>query len=334
MNENVESYGLMTYTDTWEGTNIGDYIQSLAAAQYLPSVDTLINREQLDLYNASPVKLIMNGWFTHYPEHWIPSSKINPLFIAFHVNASMKDRILSKEGINYLKKHQPIGCRDKYTTQILQSLGIDAYFSGCLTLTLDNKYKAYDYERTDEIIIVDPIFNVHDLKYHFKSPINFLRAVKHNLWRDSFKRSRLLNSLIDKRLKNKSINIHHMMPPNQIPDSKRFEIAENLLKKYARAKLVITSRIHCALPCLALGTPVVFINSFYDESNKSRLDGILELFNRVDVDLKTGEYTSNFPLDNGKISENVIIDNPNTYQLLTDRLKEDTARFVLNSGRK
>ena len=34
-------------------------------------------------------------------------------------------------------------------------------------------------------------------------------------------------------------------------------LAKNLLNKYASAKLVITSRIHCAIPCLSLGTPVL-----------------------------------------------------------------------------
>ncbi|WP_264821067.1 polysaccharide pyruvyl transferase family protein [Acinetobacter schindleri] len=35
-----------------------------------------------------------------------------------------------------------------------------------------------------------------------------------------------------------------------------------MLEKYSTAKLVITSRIHCALPCLAMGTPVIYINGF------------------------------------------------------------------------
>ena len=75
----------------------------------------------------------------------------------------------------------------------------------------------------------------------------------------------------------------------------KIEIA-NLLNKYARAKLVITSRIHCALPCLAMGTPVIFINGFDSFVDSCRFDGIIELFNRIDVNPKTGEYKANFNL--------------------------------------
>lgn len=39
------------------------------------------------------------------------------------------------------------------------------------------------------------------------------------------------------------------------------EYAKYLIRKYAKAKLVVTSRIHCALPCLGIETPVIFVTS-------------------------------------------------------------------------
>ncbi|MHB9292886.1 hypothetical protein Holit_01999 [Hollandina sp. SP2] len=47
--------------------------------------------------------------------------------------------MLSPAGIKYLKKHEPIGCRDYGTVKLLGKYGINAYFSGCLTLTLGRK---------------------------------------------------------------------------------------------------------------------------------------------------------------------------------------------------
>ena len=44
--------------------------------------------------------------------------------------------------------------------------------------------------------------------------------------------------------------------------NKRFNIAKKLLDKYSKAKLVITSRLHGALPCLALNTPFIFDNLY------------------------------------------------------------------------
>ena len=58
-------------------------------------------------------------------------------------------------------------------------------------------------------------------------------------------------------------------------------LAKNLLNKYASAKLVITSRIHCAIPCLSLGTPVLFILKGLRDENQhmSRFRGILDHMN-------------------------------------------------------
>jgi len=44
------------------------------------------------------------------------------------------------------------------------------------------------------------------------------------------------------------------------------ELSQHLLDTYSRtASLVITSKIHCAMPCIAMGIPVVFI---YDKNKK------------------------------------------------------------------
>ena len=48
---------------------------------------------------------------------------------------------------------------------------------------------------------------------------------------------------------------------------------------------MITSRIHCALPCLALGTPVYFVHAGYhtlEEGLDDRFEGILDLFDVID----------------------------------------------------
>lgn len=121
-------------------TNIGDYIQALASAQFYPNADGFVNREELKNYDGEECAMIMNGWYMHHPEQWPPSDKINPLFVAVHFNSLSKDKLLSDESIAYLKRHEPIGCRDLYTCDMLKSKGINAYFSGCMTLTLGYKY--------------------------------------------------------------------------------------------------------------------------------------------------------------------------------------------------
>lgn len=44
-----------------------------------------------------------------------PPEKIKLLLISFHLNHSSVPYMLSKEGIEFFKMNQPIGCRDEFT---------------------------------------------------------------------------------------------------------------------------------------------------------------------------------------------------------------------------
>jgi len=57
----------------------------------------------------------------------------------------------------------------------------------------------------------------------------------------------------------------------------KLAMAEELLKQYRdRARLVITSKIHCAMPCIAMGIPVVFLYDT-DKQNDYRVKIINDL---------------------------------------------------------
>ena len=73
------------------------------------------------------------------PNNWPPSNKIIP-FLFFHINPIIESYILNKNGVEYLKKHEPIGCRDLYTKLILERKGIGLLFR-LSYLTLDRKLK-------------------------------------------------------------------------------------------------------------------------------------------------------------------------------------------------
>lgn len=319
-------YGLLTYAENRKFFNVGDYIQSLAAKQFLPQVDEYLNREALADYAGDPIKLIMNGWFTHNATNWVPASTIEPLFVSFHVNNTAAPGMLDSAGVAYLKAHQPIGCRDQFTVDTLRAKGIDAYFSGCLTLTLDS-YRVEDSERSDAVYIVDPLYGYPTLEKVTYDYRRFLRSIQSG---DIFKirrRARHLGNLIDKDLLASAIHVNQEPPANTFSDSEKFAMAEDLLRKYARARLVITSRIHCALPCLALGTPVIFINGFTTFVDSCRFDGILDLFNRVDVDSRTGDFSANFPLQ-GKIDADTVVVNKDLHRGLAEAMKSTCRGFV------
>jgi hypothetical protein len=276
-------YGLLTYSTT----NIGDEIQSVAARRFLPAVDVYIDRDSLNRTDESePFKIILNGWFTHRPDNWPPAPQIRPLFVSFHITreihrANIKSLLPSAylvrgQALDYLRSHQPIGCRDPATTELLQNHDVEAYFSGCLTLTLENRWP----QRGNCTYCVDV--------------------------------PELIARYVADKAEGPMIQITHRVLPGELQTIEaRSGRAEELLEKYATAKLVVTSRLHCALPCLALGTPVVFIA---ESPDNYRLRGLCEL---------TRHYTAEEVLTGG--ADDVDWRDPKPNPVPIDRFRRDLA---------
>ena len=81
------------------------------------------------------------GWFMHaifelhygFPFH----RNLRPIFLSFHCN---KRDLLTPDALAYLRACGPIGCRDWTTVDILLSVGVPAFFSGCMTTTVSNVF--------------------------------------------------------------------------------------------------------------------------------------------------------------------------------------------------
>ena len=267
-------YGVISYP---KSINMGDEVQSVAARRLLPRVDHYIDRDTINKpVTEEKVKLICNGWFTDNPNIWPPAKNLIPLFISFHLTRSNKSYKLlaSKELKDYYKQFGPVGCRDLGTLDLFKKNGIDAYYSGDLTLTLENKFT----ERNEDILLVDPL--------------------RHN-YRPGY-REHIVNQLVPKKYRDQVKHIKQRRVNLDASVEERFEDAEKLIEMYSKAKIVITSRIHCALPCLALGTPVYFIKAGYHSvlySLNDRFEGVLDMFRVINED--AFPYSSNSPVDLG-----------------------------------
>jgi len=316
-------YSLMTY-DCKKHFNVGDYIQSLAARQFLPRVDQYINREKLNEYYGPETKLIMNGWFMLHPENWPPSPNINPLFISFHLNQTHAERILSKQGIAYLRRYK-IGCRDHSTLNLLKAKGIDVFFSSCLTLTLGNSYRNSPGE---DIYFVDVLFKFPTPQKVFRSFNSFLKSVQRHEISRFGQRKKLLRKLFGNKIVEVAKDItHHYSADQYATEDSRFELAEDLLKRYQKARLVVTSRIHCALPCLAMGTPVIFVDGCFDNSSdRWRLEGISSLFNIIQISGQ--KITANF--DYETVRNTAQIHNKTHHLEYIELLNQHCKKFINN----
>lgn len=232
--------------------NLGDEIQTLAAMRFLPHIDAWVDRERLDKFrNWRTHRIILNGWFMHRPEHWPPAKRLKPLIVSFHLTNEIfreninrvlaPSTILGPQGIDYLRRHEPIGTRDTHTLVQLQNAGIEAYFSGCLTLTL----QVADAGPRDGTVYAVDIPN------------------------EAF-------AALSRQCKGPLIRLSHQK--RDLKGNARFEKAKMLLAKYATARAVVTTRLHCALPCLALGTPVLFLETAPDAY---RFDGLRDFLHKA-----------------------------------------------------
>ena len=255
-------YALLRY-DT---TNLGDEIQSIAARQFLPSIDLLVDRDRpnhLPPEAKDSYKIVFNGWHTHAPENWPPSPDLDPLLVSVHITAEMpslnksrlrpSETLLQGRNLEYFKAHAPVGARDLWTKRLFEDHGVESYFSGCMTLTLGT---GAERRRGNYVCAVD-----------------LAKPVLQQL------RRRARSSLVP---------VSHEDAVTRSFDD-RMRAAEKRLSLYAHAKCVVTSKLHCALPCLALGTPVLFVISAPDSYRFSGLRDLVrnctpDEFGGVDFD--------------------------------------------------
>ena len=257
--------------------NLGDEIQSISGMQFLPFVDNFLERDQMSLLTErEPVTAFFNAWYGDLDADWPPPSNIQPIMTSIHVQTEIEEIWSKTLSVDYLKQHEPIGCRDKSTMEFMQKLNVEAYFSGCMTLMLKNPSIT---KRTNEIYLVD-------VKREYKS-----------LFPDGI--SKHFSSLT-----------HLTYAKEEYSDTlKQFSASYLLLEHYASAKLVVTQRIHCALPCVAMGIPVIFIQSPRlpgGEGSKTqsspRTHGLTPMFHTVDLykmsTIEAQEWLQKFPWDN------------------------------------
>jgi lipopolysaccharide biosynthesis glycosyltransferase len=240
-------------------TNIGDYVQTLASLGHLVRhqnvhfngppetiaiLDTLRSRvrpERLlgtpsravtlvpvhrdaSSYSSIPPKTwaITFGWFMHsifgrydFPLH----PHLRPIFISFHCN---RQAILSPLAIEYLRAHGPVGCRDWTTVNLLLSAGVPAFFSGCLTTTLDIVFPDLDAQSRPG---ADAPVAYVDVKAPDggESMPHADERVRYETLADNLRRA--------------------------------IEVMEDYRSRYSA---VVTSRLHCYLPCRSIGMTVRF----------------------------------------------------------------------------
>ncbi|MET1132386.1 MAG: glycosyltransferase [Aeromicrobium sp.] len=159
------------------------------------------------------------GWYMHrqfgttFDMPFNP--RLRPIFVSFHVNAPT---FLTEGVIEYLKKYAPVGCRDWNTVHLLQAAGVPAFFSGCLTTTVDTVFPARPSTTPSGTLYVDTPATGPGVEWKQTDP---------DIRRRSF--------------------------ADNVDDA--IDVLTSYQSQY---KTVVTSRLHCYLPARSLGAEVEF----------------------------------------------------------------------------
>ena len=220
--------------------NLGDDLQAMSAASHLPYIDTLINRDALDRAPLTePHTCVMSSWFLVKNYRKAPMPALNPIFFSFCLG---RDQLLDYEWRDYLKKHAPIGCRDLNTVAKLKAAGIEAFFTGCITLFMGRQFDPVPESERKGVLFVDVPECV-------------------------------IEKQVPEHIREQSTVLTNYTTPEMINDpiARMARMAE-ICDKLRHAKLVVTRRLHTLLPCVGFNTPAVaFVAD--DPKNRNRFSG-------------------------------------------------------------
>jgi len=227
--------------------NIGDYIQFFALSFLYEQMGIsdrdicYIGLNDVVNYDGDEIVLPINFSIQHFVKDGriaIPP-QVTPVFLAVRLTTVSRhidpDVFLNDEhNRNYFIRYSPIGCRDEMTYNYFEKYGIPAYINGCLTAVFPKSHELSG----KNIVFAD-------------APRNLLQWIPENL----------LNSEIVFTTQQYSFSEHEIKDYRKIFDFVRSKY--DFYKK--NAQLIVTSRLHVALPCTAFGIPVVLAKDSVDE---------------------------------------------------------------------
>lgn len=231
--------------------NLGDNMQ-LIAVDYIYKFMNLskedivyIDKNELSSYNGEYVILPVTMPLIDYTENGICGRFSEHILPVFFGLTLVTEYLLTQE-IVYYHKYEPIGCRDERTLNTMRKYGIQSYLNGCITATLpirENK------ETQKKVFIVD----VPD------------ELIPH----------------IPAEIRNEAVYYTHM-------HNNLCENPKELMKKYYEtykneARLIVTSLLHCSVPCMAAGIPVVMAKT-HISYRFAWLEKLLKLYDEDDFD--------------------------------------------------
>lgn len=228
--------------------NLGDAIQSYAVKNLyremgIPEEEIIpVPRYDLSNYDGEECICVVNSASNYeelaYDSHFMPpSKKVHAIPLSLHIHRPLPD-----DELEFYRTCGGVGCRDSYTVNYLQELGIDAYLSGCLTLTFPRRSPEQE-KGADKLYFID-----------------IPEALECYIPKEISQNAITLTNIM--RFANRG-NTTRMTTEAAYEEHRQGEERIHLLRD--TAKLVVTSKLHVAAPCLAMGIPVVLAQSYFGD---------------------------------------------------------------------
>ncbi|MEQ8268345.1 MAG: capsular polysaccharide synthesis protein [Parvibaculum sp.] len=234
--------------------NLGDHIQIIAGKRLLQPlgvrIDRLVDRDD-EIASVpglapagDPLPILLNGWFKSNRAEWPPHPRLAPVIFGFHVRLRQCPELASPESIAFFKRHEPVGCRDTHTLGLMREWGVEAFLSRCLSLTLPRRLPD---PAQREVFVVSRDERIGDFLPETLGPCTF---ISHYSGSADF--------------------------------ATNMDEAEKVLALYRdKARLIVTTLLHCALPAIAMGIPVIVFYPLNTEkghaSDIERFSGLADL---------------------------------------------------------
>lgn len=223
-------YARIVYTDlnrsSTEYTNVGDWIQTFAVDELYKQMG--IKKQDIIEINRDELALYKGEKCIVIMQGWFNQLNRKDFFPLsdYLIPVYIGFHRLEKKHLEQLKG-KAIGCRDEATYRLFVNGNWNAYLSGCLTITFPRRLKT---QHQTEIFFVD----VPESLYEF----------------------------VPSEIMKKSHKLTHELFDRENPEKD----AKSILELYRdRAALVVTSRLHCAAPCMAMGIPVILTRNYFDD---------------------------------------------------------------------
>lgn len=295
-------YGLWYFKNTH---NIGDDIWAYAQSLFYPHIDYLIDNTTSYKFNSienEDVATIISAFVEPYNFEYsfFPSRNIIPYFIGAYFRSTIWELLANDKIKTYLKAYEPIGIRSKTHIDWFANLGIKAYYSGCVTLTLP-AFKKLDNGYICLVDVPDYIVDYVRDKVKNRFEIKVMTHILPKIGEDIYLRHR------------------------ELPINERFEFVKQLISTYSNAHCVVTSNLYTALPCLTQNTPVLLT---FPRNGK----GITDIDTRIgdNLFLLNSSYYEDF------LENKVVFDfinpppNPMEYLPLRTKLINSCNEFIEN----